>query len=154
MPPQNDRWGEDFASAPKTAERPSDRCRGCGENSTVALDERGAHKRATGLPAVVCTEVVPVEIIVAMERRVQGLEQRRVDDLFAGRVADQGGGLEDAARRVTEIEAKVPAQGAAIVRRPMERVHALSESIPDIAMSRVGDASGALLSDVAQCGGG
>lgn len=107
-------------------------------------------RRPGGCRTVVAT---PSEAIVAIERRSQRLVQQHIDDLFAGRVPGHGVPLEDAAKRLTDIETKVQTKGAATERRLMEHMRALSEYIPDIAMQAAGDACRTLLSDVAQTAG-
>jgi len=107
-PPQDDGRGEGIARAPlPAAERPSDRS----------------------------CETVSVETIAAMERRLQRLEQVEVDALLAGRIADYGVALEDAAKRITDLEM----EGAAAERRLMEQVSELTDSIPDIVVKAAGN---------------
>mmetsp|Transcript_29864 Transcript_29864/g.85191 ORF Transcript_29864/g.85191 Transcript_29864/m.85191 type:complete len:362 (-) Transcript_29864:149-1234(-) len=118
-PPQDDGRAEGIARAPlPAAERPSDRS----------------------------CETVSVETIAAMERRLQRLEQVEVDALLAGRIADYGVALEDAAKRITDLEM----EGAASERRIMEQVSQLTDSFPDIVVKAVGNTCRPLLSDVAQ----
>jgi len=107
-PPQDDGRGEGIARAPlPAAERPPDRS----------------------------CETVSVETIAAMERRLQRLEQVEVDALLAGRIADYGVALEDAAKRITDLEM----EGAAAERRLMEQVSELTDSIPDIVVKAAGN---------------